>query len=234
MENEDGERIGGSCFTLEGETEAETLTDVCDQGDDGRLNIPELPSGDYTIVQTRAGENRQLAPEQSVTVEPGQTVEVTLLNPREPAEETPTPEPEQTPTATPEPEATATPESTPEPVATAEQPVETGMLSVVNLRPDGSPLGDGCFVLTDAASVPVAEACDNDASDFDSAPGVVAFGGIAAGQYTLTQTAAGEGFSPAAPVAVEHGVDATVVEMVSQPATEETRRRRAGCVRRRR
>ena len=107
-------------------------------------------------------------------------------------------------------------------MATAEQPVETGMLSVVNLAPDGSPLGDGCFALTDAANVPVAEVCDNDASDFDSAPGVVAFGGIPAGQYTLTQTAAAEGFSPAAPVAVEHGVDDTVVEMVSQPATEET------------
>ena len=84
VENEGGERIGGSCFTLEGETEAETLTDVCDQGDDGRLNFPDLPSGEYTIIQTRAGGNRQLAPEQSVTVEPGQTVEVTLLNPREP------------------------------------------------------------------------------------------------------------------------------------------------------
>jgi uncharacterized surface anchored protein len=226
VENDDGERIGGSCFTLEGETEAETLTDICDQGDDGRLNFPDLPSGDYTIVQTRAGANRQLAPEQTVTIEPGQTVEVTLLNPREPEVETPTPtpQPEQTPTATAEPEleATATPESTPEPVATAEQPVETGMLSVVSLAPDGSPLGDGCFVLTDATNSPVAEVCDNDASDFDSAPGVVAFGGIAAGQYTLTQTAAAEGFSPAAPAPVEHGVDATVVEVVSQPATEET------------
>ena len=46
VENEDGERIGGSCFTLKGETEApEPLTDVCDQGDDGRLNVPDLPSG---------------------------------------------------------------------------------------------------------------------------------------------------------------------------------------------
>ncbi|HET6919051.1 MAG TPA: SpaA isopeptide-forming pilin-related protein, partial [Jiangellaceae bacterium] len=214
VENENGERIGGACFSLEGETEAlaESLTDVCDQGDDGRLNFPDLPSGDYTIVQTRAGENRELAPEQGVTVEPGRTIEVTVLNPREPEVETPTPEPE----------ATATPQSTPEPVATAEQPVETGMLSVASLGPDGSPLGDGCFVLTDAANVPVAEVCDNDASDFDSAPGVVAFGGIPTGQYTLTQTVATEGFSPAAPVAVEHGVDDTVVEMVNQPATEET------------
>ena len=64
--------------------------------------------------------------------------------------------------------------------------------------------------------------CDNDASDFDSAPGVVAFGSIPAGQYTVTQTAAAEGFSPAAPEAVAHGVDDAVVEMVSQPATEET------------
>ncbi len=69
---------------------------------------------------------------------------------------------------------------------------------------------------------PIAEVCDNDASDFDSAPGVVAFGSIPAGQYTVTQTAAAEGFSPAAPEAVAHGVDDAVVEMVSQPATEET------------
>ncbi|HEX2291306.1 MAG TPA: SpaA isopeptide-forming pilin-related protein, partial [Pseudonocardiaceae bacterium] len=107
-------------------------------------------------------------------------------------------------------------------MATAEQPVATGMLSVTNLAPDGSPLGGGCFTLTDVANVPVSEVCDNDASDFDSAPGVIAFGGVPAGQYTLTQTAAAESFSPAAPLAVDHGVDDTVVEMVSQPATEET------------
>ena len=222
IENEGGKRIGGSCFTLQGETEDQTLTDVCDQGDDGRLNVPDLSPGDYTIVQTRVGENRQRAPEQNVTVEPGQTVEVTLLNPREPEPATPTPQPEQTPTATPESQATTEPPATPQPVATAEQPAETGMLSVVNLAPDRSPLGGGCFTLTDAANVPVTEVCDNDASDFDSAPGVVAFGAIPAGQYTLTQTAAAEGFSPAAPVAVEHGVDATVLEVVNQPATEET------------
>jgi uncharacterized surface anchored protein len=228
VENEDGERIGGSCFTLESNTGAlaEPLTDICDQGDDGRLNVPDLPPGDYTIVQTRAGENRQAAPDQPVKVEPGQSVEVTILNQREPEPATPTttPQPEQTATATPEPEreATTEPPSTPEPVATAEQPVETGMLSVVNTTPDSSSLGDGCFALNDAANAAVVEVCDNDASDFDSRPGVVAFGGIPAGQYTLTQTAAAEGFSPAAPVAVEHGVDDTVVEMVSKPVTGET------------
>ena len=102
------------------------------------MNVPDLPPGDYTIVQTRAGKNRQLAPDQNVTVEPGQTVEVTMLNPREPEPATPTPQPEQTPTATPELEATTEPPATPEPVATAEQPVETGMLSVVNLAPDAA------------------------------------------------------------------------------------------------
>jgi hypothetical protein len=96
------------------------------------------------------------------------------------------------------------------------------MLSVINSTPDGSPLGDGCFALTDVATAPVVEVCDNDAGDFDNGPGVIAFGGIPAGQYTLTQTGAAEGFSPAAPVAVEHGLDDTVVEMVSQPVTEET------------
>ena len=196
VENEDGERIGGTCFTLQGETENQPLTDVCDQGDDGRLNFPDLPSGDYTIVQTRAGENRQLAPEQTVTVEPGQTVEVTLLNPREPEPATPTPQPEQTP---PPRRSQKRPRSaTPEPVATAEQPVETGMLSVVNLAPDGSPLGDGCL----RSPMPPTYRCRGvrqRRQRFRQRAGSRRLRRIPAGQYTLTQTAAAEGFSPAAP-----------------------------------
>ena len=222
VEDEDGERIGGACFTLEGETEAETLTDICDQGDDGRLNFPDLPSGDYTIVQTRAGENRQLAPEQSVTVEPGQTVEITRAQPARPEAgdaDARNRKRRRRPNRKRQRRRNRLPRASGHRRAAGRN---RRCSRSSTCGPDGSPLGDGCFVLTDAANEPVAERCDNDASDFDNTPGVVAFGGIPAGQYTLTQTAAAEGFSPAAPVAVEHGVDDTVVEMVSEPAAEET------------
>ena len=196
VENEEGERIGGACFTLRGDSEAETLSDICDQGDDGRLNFPDLPSGAYTIVQTRAGENRQLAPEQTVTVEPGQTVEITVSNPAEPqpATPTPTPEPEQTPPATPEPEQTPTPTtvpgvetpaptSTPEPVATAEQPLEeTGVVELTSLDDEGNPIPDQCYTLIGSAGN-FGPFCDNGEGDTSGEPGILVVEGLPVGTY---------------------------------------------------
>jgi hypothetical protein len=178
VENEDGERVGGACFTLTGETGTEPLTDACDQGDDGRLNFPDLPSGDYTIVQTRAGENRQLAPEQTVTVEPGQTVEVTLLNSREPELETPTatPQPELTPTPTPEPELepTAAPPLTPE--------EETGTVELVASDDDGNPIEGQCYTLVGVTGS-FGPFCDNGEGDSSTDPGVLTVEGLPVGTY---------------------------------------------------
>ncbi|MDF3040172.1 MAG: LPXTG-motif cell wall anchor domain protein, partial [Thermomicrobiales bacterium] len=224
VEDENDQLVGESCFTLQ--SDALTLEDICDQGDDGRLSFPDLPPGDYMVTQTQAGEDRQLAPAQTVTVPPGQTVEVTVGNPAAPQTPTPTPEP----TATPEPEATETPEPaetpepTPEVIATVEQeqPATPGVLSVRNLDPDGNRLGAGCFVVADAAGTPVAERCDNEPGDLDNTPGVIQFGALPPGAYTVTQTRAAEGFAPAAPVQFEHGADAQSVEVVSEPAVPET------------
>ena len=220
VEDEAGQRRGGACFTLDGE--ATVLEDVCDQGDDGRLNFPDLPSGEYIVIQTRAAENRQIAAEQTVTVEPGQTVEITVLNPLEVPEATPTPEP----TAAPEPEATATPEpeatAEPTPGAVVEQPAGQGTFTVVNLDPEGNLLGGSCFSLTNAANEVIAERCDNAPDDFDNAPGVIAFGGLPEGPYTLSQTRAPEGFTAAAPVAVGQGLAPTTVDVVSGRAAQET------------
>ena len=226
VEDEEGQPLGGTCFTIAG-AEA-TLTDVCDQGDDGRLTFPDLLAGEYTVTQTRAAADRQVAAEQAVTVAPAQTVEITVLNSRQP--QTPTPEPTSTPTpeptqtASPPPTETATPEPSPAvtPVATAEQPAAAARIAVINLDPEGERLGDGCFSLTDAAGAVVAERCDNDRGDRDSAPGVIAFGGIPAGVYTVTQTRAREGFTPGSPVQIEHAAESQTVEMISATAAEET------------
>jgi hypothetical protein len=96
------------------------------------------------------------------------------------------------------------------------------MLSVVNLDPNGNRLGGGCFSISDAAGAPVSERCDNDRGDFDNTLGVVAFGGLPAGAYTVTQTRAADGFTPAAPVQIDHGAAAQVVEIVSAAAPAET------------
>ncbi len=228
VEDASGERLGGSCFTIQGRGETETLSDVCDQGDDGRLNLPDLAAGDYTIIQTRAGENRQLATEQTVTVPAGQTVELTFLNPLVSEPATPSPSPAPSPDATATVAATVEPEASPTPLpeataeAIVEQPAATGTLAIVNLAPDNTLLGDACFSITDAAGAQIAERCDNDGSDFDNTPGVIAFGALPVGAYTLTQTGVAEGFSPAPPVQIDHGADDQAIDVFSESATAET------------
>lgn len=217
VEDEAGERLGGSCFTLR--TGDEVLEDVCDQGDDGRLNIPDLEPGTYTITQTQAAEGRELAAEQTATVAPGQTTELTLRNPATAAPATPTVAPSATPEVTPE--ASATPETTPAPEATAEQQTPGGMFSVVNVAADSTVIGGGCFQISDASGAVVAALCDNDGGDFDSLPGVIAFGALPLGDYTLTQMSAPQGFSPAAPMAVTITADAQRLNVVNQPIPAE-------------
>ncbi|MFN8589922.1 MAG: SpaA isopeptide-forming pilin-related protein [Thermomicrobiales bacterium] len=214
VENEQGERIGGSCFTIRGETTR--LDDVCDEGDDGRLNVPDLPAGDYTVTQTRAQGDRAVAAEQTVTITPGETTEITVANPQPQQEATATPEPE--PTATPEPEATATPL----PQQEVEQPATTGGLTVINLDPDGNLIGGGCFSVADPSGQVVAERCDNQRGDLDSSPAVIGFGGLAAGAYTLNQTRAPEGFATASALPIDVGPDGLRVDVVSEPAKPET------------
>ena len=183
VQDENGERIGGSCFTLQ--SDAETLTDVCDQGDDGRLTIPDLPAGDYTVTQTRAARDRQLAAPQQVTVQPGQTVELTLRNPSAAA-----------PTATPTPEATATPEAeatvTPAVTAVPSPGEETGAVELQAFDDAGNAVSGQCYTLAGPAGS-FGPFCDGGAEDTSSDPGVLRIEGLPTGTYeAVLQPAAGE------------------------------------------
>ena len=112
--DETGQPVGGSCFTIE--SDAAVMPDVCDQGDDGRLNsrISRLATTHHPDPRRRGPPP---APEQTVTVAAGQTLEVTITNASVAATETPVPEATATPaateTATPQPEATAVATETP-------------------------------------------------------------------------------------------------------------------------
>jgi hypothetical protein len=129
VEDEAGDPVGGTCVTLDGPV---LLEDICDQGNDGRLNFPELPGGDYAITQTASDDAVEPAAPTTATVPPGGTAEVTLLNPRrqeatpEPtaatATATATAEPEETATTEPEQTATAEPEETATPDAETDEP----------------------------------------------------------------------------------------------------------------
>jgi uncharacterized surface anchored protein len=104
VEDPAGEALPSTCVTLQLEDSGAPGEEICDQGDDGRLNLPDLPAGTYTVRQTRAAEGYEPAPELTVEVPQDATTEETVVLAQE---ATPAP-----PTATPEPAATATPEPT--------------------------------------------------------------------------------------------------------------------------
>lgn len=179
VQDEAGTPLGGSCFTLD--NGVDPLLEVCDQGDDGRLNIPDLPAGEYTIVQTDAASGRDLATEQTVTVPSAETVELTLTNPVTGAPQTPLPEGTATPEADETPEATDTPAPvTPEPEPGAEG--ETGTVELQAFDDAGDPVPGQCYVLTGAAGQ-FGPFCDDGEGDVSGEPGVLTVTGLPSGSY---------------------------------------------------
>ncbi len=202
--NEDGQPVGETCFALSGPA---NFDNVCDQGNDGRLNIPDLPAGDYVVRQLQTAADHDLAKQQTVTVPAGDTKELEIVNRRTKAA---------TPTevaATVEPTASAAPTDVPAaPTETAT--VATGSLVVVNRGPGDEPVGGGCFTLSGPATVDV---CDGGSGDAAAAPGEIGFVGLPAGTYTVTETTAPDGFSAAEPRQIEVTADNEASEVfVSQ------------------
>ncbi len=181
VEDEQGNPLGGSCFTLD--NGVDPLLEVCDQGDDGRLNIPDLPAGDYTIVQTDAASGQQLADEQQVTIVSGQSVDLTVTNPAEGTPITPTSEGE----STPEVPETPTP-VTPEPGAEG----DTGTVELQAFDDAGAPIAGQCYVLTGAAGQ-FGPFCDDGEGDSSGEPGILTVTGLPTGSYeAVLQTSADE------------------------------------------
>ena len=75
--NEDGDPVPETCFDVRGPVE---LTEVCDRQSDGQLNVPDLPAGEYSVIQTRAPEGFTPASETSVVVPENDTIELPLIN----------------------------------------------------------------------------------------------------------------------------------------------------------
>lgn len=171
VEDEQGELLGGSCFTLDNGTDP--ILEVCDQGDDGRLNIPDLPAGTYTIIQTDAASGQQRASEQRIAVVSGQTVELTVTNPAEGTPATATPDDASTPEATETP-----PPVTPEPGAAG----ETGTVELQAFDDAGNPIPGQCYVLTGAVGQ-FGPFCDDGEGDVSGEPGVLTITGLPTGSY---------------------------------------------------
>ncbi|MGH2532195.1 MAG: MSCRAMM family protein [Thermomicrobiales bacterium] len=80
--------LGGSCFLLDGEDDADY--EVCDNeaGDQnpaaGVIRFINIPAGDFTLVETVPPAGYLAADDQPITVEPNQTLFLTVINEEEP------------------------------------------------------------------------------------------------------------------------------------------------------
>jgi len=115
-----------------------------------------------------------------------------------------------TPTETqPEQPASPTAEITPEPA--------TGSMQIVVKSDGGAEIQAGCFVVNGPADAgPI---CDNDSSDADPAVGSILINGLPAGDYTVVQQSAADGYGPSAPVGATVTADETVAVDITNTQT---------------
>ena len=194
--DQDGRPVGNTCFDLSGPA---VFQDVCDQQNDGRLNLPDLPSGRYTVTQTRTENGLALAQPQQVDVPANDAARLALVNAPAGTGETPaaTAEPSE-PTATPTP---AEPTATAEAAATTlpQQPGDQATLRIVARDDAGSPAAGGCYAVVGPQAF---EVCDGDQNDRDPNPGSILLADLAPGQYQVFETRVPPGVGQAADVAL--------------------------------
>lgn len=194
------EPVGETCFSLE--SDAATFENVCDQGNDGRLNIPEIPAGEYLVRQEQTAAENEIAEDETVIVPAGDVTELTIENPRTGGDETPAAE-----------DADAT--ETPDPGDDG-----TGTLLVIAEDATGSPLAGGCYAV---AGAPGDAVCDGSTDDADPEDGRVQLENLPAGDYEIFEAQPPTGVEPnldAVPVTVT--ADETARARFAAAGTEET------------
>ncbi|MFM9108094.1 MAG: SpaA isopeptide-forming pilin-related protein [Chloroflexota bacterium] len=75
--DEAGTPLPGACYDLAGPA---SLGGLCDPDGGGRFLVSDLPPGDYVLRQTAAPDGYPAAPEQPVTILPGETARVSVVN----------------------------------------------------------------------------------------------------------------------------------------------------------
>ena len=172
--DENGDPVPQTCFDVLGPVE---LSEVCDRQDDGQLNVPDLPAGEYTVIQTRTAEGFTPAAETSVVVPEDDTIELPLVNAR----------------------AGPRDKNKPRRGGRTDTPVDEGESSSIQSE-DGAPLPGACVALDDGSSV--ISVCDDAADDESGDAGQIEIGAIAPGDYTLTVTPP-DGFDAPSPATIQ-------------------------------
>ena len=210
IDNETGEPIPGTCYTLTGPL---TYGPVCDDGEGaaagasffanpaalglqqtiqdadpavGVILIEGVATGDYILNQTDAPDGFEPFGEAAVTVQEDQVTEVEVQN---------------------SPEAP-----------------ETGTVEITSLDEDGDPLAGACFGLTaDDGAGDVEPVCDGGPGDGAADAGLITLAAVQPGTYTLTETRAPDGYVAVAdqPLTVS-AAETTSVEVQHDTTPPET------------
>ena len=175
-----GNPVGGACFEIVGADGTVVAPEVCDEDgdfpDDGRIGFTGVPAGPQTLRETRTPDGVAPATDQPITVEADTAIDVPVGS------------------AASEPTAESTPEPTDASTATPTSEPIPGDLIVTLVDQTSAPIGGACFQLIQNGNV-VAESCDT--TDAFPNNGNTGFFGVPAGTYTLRQSSAAEGTTPA-------------------------------------
>ena len=79
VEDGDGNRLGGACFTVTG-SDGQPSNEICDDDGDGDTSFGDLAPGEYSVDQTVAPAGYQVAGSESARVQSGDTQTVTIVN----------------------------------------------------------------------------------------------------------------------------------------------------------
>jgi hypothetical protein len=193
--DENGDALGGACFSVDGPASYELCDDAEGDLDDeaGSVRLGDLAIGTYTVTETQAPDGYVPADAKDVEILAGDEVEVEFQN-----QLAPTPAPTETPEA------------------------ETGSLLINKVDEEGNPLAGACFALSGAADAgPV---CDNRDGDGDTADGTILINGLAEGEYTVTETTPPTGYAAAADqnVTIAAGDQPATVEFINRQTAPET------------
>ena len=208
---DDGFPVLGACIAYEGPASGEVCDGDPNDADPAQASvlIENLPAGSYQVSMPNPPAGFDPAAPVPATITDGQITSVVLQTggaavPTEPAPPTETAAPTETalPTETTVPTETPTPEPT------------TGDLVIGKADPDGAPLAGACFSIDGNAAI-----CDNGDGDADPADGSIRIEGILAGDVTVTESQAPEGYLTADPqtVTIPAGGEASA-QFVDQPA----------------
>lgn len=189
-QDENGQPVGGACFEITNSS-GEVIADACDEtgdvADDGRIGLLGVPSGDYTLTETRTPEGFETAVDIVVTVSPNEVTNQLVQSNSTGGQSN---------------DGLIDDEDDDQVDQPIDEPEDTRVGRIIVYREDdsGNRMGGACYDAVDTDGNVVESLCDEDG--FTADDGVTGLPDLPLGTYNLIESRTPEGVEPAQPMQV--------------------------------